>query len=119
MFQLDAQWASLNHGVLICDECCLAHRSLGRCISIIKSLRKSYWPQSLIDVRFSVFFNYSILDLIVFLFQKTLYELVRNSSNHIWESNLNHHHHSNDSSLSKQLNLTLRNTKKPSSKDAR
>ena len=47
---LDAQWASLNHGVLICDECCLAHRSLGRCISIIKSLRKSYWPQSLIDV---------------------------------------------------------------------
>jgi hypothetical protein len=49
---LDAQWASLNHGVLICDECCLAHRSLGRCISIIKSLRKSYWPQSLIDVSF-------------------------------------------------------------------
>ncbi len=43
-------WASANHGVLICDECCLAHRSLGRCISIIKSLRKSYWPQSLIDV---------------------------------------------------------------------
>ena len=48
----DANWASLNHGVLICDECCLAHRSLGRCISIIKSLRKSYWPQSLIDVTF-------------------------------------------------------------------
>ncbi len=47
----NANWASLNHGVLICDECCLAHRSLGRCISIIKSLRKSYWPQSLIDVR--------------------------------------------------------------------
>jgi hypothetical protein len=46
----DVQWASLNHGVIICDECCLAHRSLGRCISVIKSIKKSYWPQSLIDV---------------------------------------------------------------------
>ncbi len=57
----NANWASLNHGVLICDECCLAHRSLGRCISIIKSLRKSYWPQSLIDVRtfFSCFLSAS------------------------------------------------------------
>lgn len=47
-----ALWASLNHGVVICDQCCLAHRSLGRAISIIKSLKKSYWPQSQIDVKY-------------------------------------------------------------------
>ncbi len=63
----NANWASLNHGVLICDECCLAHRSLGRCISIIKSLRKSYWPQSLIDVRVSIFiFKYKIINITLF-----------------------------------------------------
>ena len=45
-----ALWTSLNHGVVICDQCCLAHRSLGRAISIVKSLKKSYWPQSQIDV---------------------------------------------------------------------
>ena len=52
-----AFWASLNHGVVVCDQCCLAHRSLGRAISIIKSLKKSYWPQSQIDVL--TLFNYT------------------------------------------------------------
>ena len=39
--------------------------------------------------------------------------MVRSNSNHIWESN----HHTNDgsSSLSKQLNLTLRNNKNKAS----
>jgi hypothetical protein len=41
---------SINHGVVLCDECCLVHRGLGRCLSIIKSIARSYWPQSLIDV---------------------------------------------------------------------
>lgn len=85
----NTQWASLNHGVIICDECCLAHRNLGRCISIIKSLRKSYWPQSLID---------------------TLYELVRNNSNQIWEANL--------SNLIEHNKGIAKSFKKPSPKDS-
>jgi hypothetical protein len=86
----NAQWASLNHGVVICDECCLVHRSLGRCVSIIKSLKKSYWPQSLID---------------------TLYELVRKNVNQIWEAALN-----NSNAEGKQL---FKNIKKPTPKDSR
>ena len=41
---------------------------------------------------------------------QTLYELVRNNSNQIWESNLNH-----ENQNSKQL--TLKNNKKTTSKD--
>ncbi|KAL3856782.1 hypothetical protein ACJMK2_011499 [Sinanodonta woodiana] len=36
-------WASINRGVLICDECCSVHRSLGRHISQVKSLKKGQW----------------------------------------------------------------------------
>ncbi|XP_041349002.1 ARF GTPase-activating protein GIT2-like [Gigantopelta aegis] len=39
----DPTWASINRGVLICDECCSVHRSLGRHISQVKSLRKGQW----------------------------------------------------------------------------
>ncbi|XP_066959519.1 ARF GTPase-activating protein GIT2 isoform X2 [Macrobrachium rosenbergii] len=39
----DAGWASINRGILICDECCSVHRSLGRHISQIKSLKKGTW----------------------------------------------------------------------------
>ncbi|OWA49955.1 ARF GTPase-activating protein GIT2 [Hypsibius exemplaris] len=42
----DAPWASLNRGVLICDECCSVHRILGRHISQVKSLKKSPWAPS-------------------------------------------------------------------------
>ncbi|KAL1132456.1 hypothetical protein AAG570_010411, partial [Ranatra chinensis] len=42
----DPGWAVVNRGVLICDECCSVHRSLGRHISQVKSLKKSYWSPS-------------------------------------------------------------------------
>uniref|UniRef100_A0A452HP21 Arf-GAP domain-containing protein n=1 Tax=Gopherus agassizii TaxID=38772 RepID=A0A452HP21_9SAUR len=43
-------WASINRGVLICDECCSVHRSLGRHISIVKHLRHSPWPSPLLQM---------------------------------------------------------------------
>ncbi|XP_046826383.1 ARF GTPase-activating protein GIT1 isoform X2 [Vespa crabro] len=36
-------WASINRAILLCDDCCGIHRSLGRHISHIKSLHKSIW----------------------------------------------------------------------------
>lgn len=39
----DPTWASINKGILICDECCSVHRTLGRHVSHIKSLRKGTW----------------------------------------------------------------------------
>ncbi|KAL2096107.1 hypothetical protein ACEWY4_008255 [Coilia grayii] len=44
----DPGWTSINRGVLICDECCSVHRSLGRHISIVKHLRHSGWPPALL-----------------------------------------------------------------------
>lgn len=41
-------WASINRGVLICDECCSVHRSLGRHISQVRHLRLAPWNQSLL-----------------------------------------------------------------------
>lgn len=35
----------------MCDECCSVHRSLGRHISIVKHLRHSAWPPTLLQVR--------------------------------------------------------------------
>lgn len=108
-----AFWASLNHGVVVCDQCCLAHRSLGRAISIIKSLKKSYWPQSQIDV-LQLYYSRLIycrrLISLCVCFQ-TLYELVRNNSNSIWEANL-----SNSAELMKHS--LLKNLKKPTPKDS-
>uniref|UniRef100_A0A8C9TFG1 GIT ArfGAP 1 n=1 Tax=Scleropages formosus TaxID=113540 RepID=A0A8C9TFG1_SCLFO len=43
-------WTSINRGVLICDECCSVHRSLGRHISIVKHLRHSGWPPTLLQM---------------------------------------------------------------------
>lgn len=34
----------------MCDECCSVHRSLGRHISIVKHLRHSAWPPTLLQV---------------------------------------------------------------------
>uniref|UniRef100_A0A8C9TBJ6 GIT ArfGAP 1 n=1 Tax=Scleropages formosus TaxID=113540 RepID=A0A8C9TBJ6_SCLFO len=46
----DPGWTSINRGVLICDECCSVHRSLGRHISIVKHLRHSGWPPTLLQM---------------------------------------------------------------------
>ncbi|KAF4529408.1 hypothetical protein B566_EDAN003502 [Ephemera danica] len=40
---LDPSWASINRGILLCDECCSVHRSLGRHVSRVKSLRRGTW----------------------------------------------------------------------------
>lgn len=37
------EWASINKGVLICNDCCIVHRSLGRHISHIRSLKRGLW----------------------------------------------------------------------------
>ena len=44
------EWASLNRCVLICDECCSVHRSLGRHVSQVKHLRHSIWHPNLLTV---------------------------------------------------------------------
>ncbi|KAM3961780.1 ARF GTPase-activating protein GIT1 [Aphomia sociella] len=44
----DPSWASINRGLLLCAECCSVHRSMGRHISHVKSLRQGTWPTSLL-----------------------------------------------------------------------
>lgn len=61
------EWASVNRGVLICDECCSVHRSLGRHISQVKHLRHSSWSPTL---------------------QAMVRQLVTNGANSIWEHSL-------------------------------
>ncbi|OCT91117.1 ARF GTPase-activating protein GIT1 isoform X2 [Xenopus laevis] len=63
----DPGWASINRGVLICDDCCSVHRSLGRHISIVKHLRHSTWPSSLLQM---------------------VHTLASNGANSIWEHSL-------------------------------
>lgn len=46
----DPSWASINRGVLVCNECCSIHRSLGRHISYIRSLHSTNWPPVLKEV---------------------------------------------------------------------
>uniref|UniRef100_A0A6I8RHT8 G protein-coupled receptor kinase-interacting ArfGAP 1 n=1 Tax=Xenopus tropicalis TaxID=8364 RepID=A0A6I8RHT8_XENTR len=65
--RVDPGWASINRGVLICDECCSVHRSLGRHISIVKHLRHSTWPSSLLQM---------------------VHTLASNGANSIWEHSL-------------------------------
>uniref|UniRef100_A0A8C7WVQ2 G protein-coupled receptor kinase interacting ArfGAP 1 n=1 Tax=Oryzias sinensis TaxID=183150 RepID=A0A8C7WVQ2_9TELE len=60
-------WTSINRGVLICDECCSVHRSLGRHISIVKHLRHSGWPPTLLQM---------------------VQTLASNGANSIWEHSL-------------------------------
>ncbi|XP_063983780.1 ARF GTPase-activating protein GIT2 [Diachasmimorpha longicaudata] len=43
-------WASVNRAILLCDECCSIHRSLGRHVSHIKSLHKSVWNSYLLSM---------------------------------------------------------------------
>ncbi|CAO1324458.1 unnamed protein product [Diamesa tonsa] len=45
----DPTFCSLNRGILLCSDCCSVHRSLGRHISIIKSLRQGSWSPSVLN----------------------------------------------------------------------
>lgn len=46
---LDPSWASINRGILLCAECCSIHRSLGRHISQVKSLRQGSWSSAVLN----------------------------------------------------------------------
>ncbi|XP_017771782.1 PREDICTED: ARF GTPase-activating protein GIT2 [Nicrophorus vespilloides] len=50
----EPMWASINKGILLCNHCCHTHRSLGRHVSIVKSIQKSTWPQSLLTMVFEL-----------------------------------------------------------------
>ncbi|XP_067376053.1 ARF GTPase-activating protein GIT2a isoform X8 [Channa argus] len=63
----EPRWASVNRGVLICDECCSVHRSLGRHSSQVRHLTHTPWPPSQLQM------------------VKTLYS---NGANSIWEHSL-------------------------------
>ncbi|XP_074603537.1 ARF GTPase-activating protein GIT1 [Brevipalpus obovatus] len=84
----DSEWASVNHGVVICDECCIIHRNMGREVSQIKSLKKSYWPSS----------QYQMV-----------MELNNSSSNSIWEHSLS------SSTGGGSITSSLAHSKRPSS----
>uniref|UniRef100_A0A3B5MNW9 G protein-coupled receptor kinase interacting ArfGAP 2a n=1 Tax=Xiphophorus couchianus TaxID=32473 RepID=A0A3B5MNW9_9TELE len=46
----EPRWASVNRGVLICDECCSVHRGLGRHSSQVRHLTHSTWPPTQLQV---------------------------------------------------------------------
>uniref|UniRef100_A0A8C4Q948 GIT ArfGAP 1 n=1 Tax=Eptatretus burgeri TaxID=7764 RepID=A0A8C4Q948_EPTBU len=65
----DPSWASINRGVLVCDECCSVHRSLGRHLSQVKHLQHSSWPpalfkmvQTLVSGGANTIWEYTLLD---------------------------------------------------------
>ncbi|CAI8012633.1 ARF GTPase-activating protein GIT2 [Geodia barretti] len=49
------QWASINRGVLICNECCSVHRSLGRHVSQVRSIRAPNWPPVQKEMLFTLY----------------------------------------------------------------
>ncbi|OCT98175.1 hypothetical protein XELAEV_18010405mg [Xenopus laevis] len=53
----DPRWASVNRGVLICDECCSVHRSLGRHISQVRHLKHTSWPPTLLQMVQTLYSN--------------------------------------------------------------
>ena len=61
------EWVSINRGVMVCDECCSVHRSLGRHISQVRHLRLAPWTPSLLAM---------------------VRNLVGNGANLIWEHSL-------------------------------
>ncbi|XP_046716890.1 ARF GTPase-activating protein GIT2b isoform X3 [Silurus meridionalis] len=63
----EPRWASINRGVLICDECCSIHRGLGRHSSQVRHLTHTAWPASQLQM------------------VQTLYN---NGANSIWEHSL-------------------------------
>lgn len=60
LLTVDPSWASINRGLLLCAECCSVHRSMGRHISHVKSLRQGSWPPSLLAVCIIFFFRTKI-----------------------------------------------------------
>ncbi|KAJ8286085.1 hypothetical protein GJAV_G00034370 [Gymnothorax javanicus] len=63
----EPRWASVNRAVLICDECCSVHRSLGRHSSQVRHLTHTPWPPTQLQM------------------VQTLYN---NGANSIWEHSL-------------------------------
>ncbi|XP_064209585.1 ARF GTPase-activating protein GIT2a isoform X4 [Anguilla rostrata] len=63
----EPRWASVNRGVLVCDECCSVHRSLGRHSSQVRHLTHTPWPPTQLQM------------------VQTLYN---NGANAIWEHSL-------------------------------
>ncbi|KAM4616349.1 ARF GTPase-activating protein GIT2a isoform 4-T4 [Polymixia lowei] len=63
----EPRWASVNRGVLVCDECCSVHRSLGRHSSQVRHLTHTPWPPTQLQM------------------VQTLYS---NGANSIWEHSL-------------------------------
>ncbi|XP_030592904.1 ARF GTPase-activating protein GIT2a isoform X14 [Archocentrus centrarchus] len=63
----EPRWVSVNRGVLICDECCSVHRSLGRHSSQVRHLTQTSWPPTQLQM------------------VQTLYN---NGANSIWEHSL-------------------------------
>ncbi|XP_067087132.1 ARF GTPase-activating protein GIT2a isoform X1 [Osmerus mordax] len=63
----EPRWASVNRGVLVCDECCSVHRSLGRHSSQVRHLTHTTWPPTQLQM------------------VQTLYN---NGANSIWEHSL-------------------------------
>ncbi|XP_026209888.1 ARF GTPase-activating protein GIT2b isoform X3 [Anabas testudineus] len=63
----EPRWASVNRGVLVCDECCSIHRGLGRHSSQVRHLTHSSWPPTQLQM------------------VQTLYG---NGANSIWEHSL-------------------------------
>uniref|UniRef100_A0A671S7L0 ARF GTPase-activating protein GIT2-like n=1 Tax=Sinocyclocheilus anshuiensis TaxID=1608454 RepID=A0A671S7L0_9TELE len=53
----DPRWASINRGVLICDECCSIHRGLGRHSSQVRHLTQTPWPSSQLQMVKSLYNN--------------------------------------------------------------
>ncbi|XP_013869831.1 ARF GTPase-activating protein GIT2a isoform X5 [Austrofundulus limnaeus] len=63
----EPRWASVNRGVLICDECCSVHRSLGRHSSQVRHLTRMPWPPTQLQM---------------------VHTLYNNGANSIWEHSL-------------------------------
>ncbi|CAD6205661.1 GSCOCG00009954001-RA-CDS [Cotesia congregata] len=75
---LEPGWASINRAILLCDECCSIHRSLGRHVSHVKSLHKGFWSSYLLTM---------------------VHTLNDNGANNIWEYSL---HDSNNSKVNRK-----------------
>ena len=51
----DPEWCSVNLGIFICLECSGVHKSFGRNISHVKSVRLANWNESQTAVSFLIF----------------------------------------------------------------
>ena len=77
-------WISINKGVYLCDECCSIHRSLGRHLSYVRSIKEQRWPDGLMQMCQS---------------------LLQKNSNSIWEHDL---HFTKNSSQQQKFNTLSR-----------